>query len=183
MWRWVFWHKVVCSPGNTILEAPMGVFWRLCNWAQVLPRMELPFCFLDSGTWHQHLCPQTSFSTLFLPKENSVSLAHLVLPETRKLGTPEEPAIEDHRNLQTLANGLHMTGLAQHPGLIDGLYSQNPQGDRQTLKDYFFPQLWIVPKKAELWKILSASGSYHYKIYTYIKPKHFWKATCCEKCT
>lgn len=33
--------------------------------------------------------------------------AHLGLPDTRSLETPEEPAFEDHRTLQTLANGLH----------------------------------------------------------------------------
>ena len=58
-----------------------------------------------------------------------MSWAHLGLPETRSLGTPNEPGVEGHKNWLTLASGLHTgaSGSEQHPGLIDGFFIQNPQ--------------------------------------------------------
>ena len=72
---------------------------------------------------------RTLFSKLFLPEENYVSWAYLGLPETRSLGTPEEPAVEGCKNWLTLASGLYTgaSGSEQHPALIDGFSSQNSQ--------------------------------------------------------
>lgn len=97
--QWLSW---VCSMGSIVTQ----------------PQVLLP----QNGTsW-------AFFSISFLPKENYMFWAHLGLPDTRSLETPEEPAFEDHRTLQTLANGLHTAeahGPEQHPGLTDAFSSQN----------------------------------------------------------
>ena len=71
---------------------------------------------------------------LFLPKENHVSRAHLELPETRCLETPEEPAVEGHTDLQTLANGPHTDGTSGLEQTQASLMGSSPQIPREIDK-------------------------------------------------
>lgn len=189
-------RTVVYIPGNTILETPQvySLGFALTQPTCHTPRMGLLWS-VHSISWtlglHGSTCGLLLFSTLFLPKENYVSRAHLGLPETRYLETPKKPAAGGaRRNLQTLANWLHPARTSENYwGLVVFSSSQpSVMGSNYTIlreinkrsKIIFPHNCWIGPKKAELRKII-----YQWELSpqkTCIKLKHFLKVTHCEKC-